>query len=224
MKELTLLIHNPTGLHARPAKILANTAKKHNSNIVVFNGAKKANAKSMVSILTLGVEPGTTVRFEINGEDEETAAQVIEDLVNSGLGEETATPQPVAPAPMPVAPTPAPEHPDGTGLIKGIPAAPGIGIGPTYLLQHAVLTVDETFTNAANERARLNDALEQAKVQLTALHDQMKVTAASEAAIFDAHLEILDDPDLLDSVQQRIDQQASVSRAWQASIEERAKA
>jgi phosphocarrier protein FPr len=225
MKELTLLIHNPTGLHARPAKILANTAKKHKSDIVVFNGAKKANAKSMVSILTLGVEPGTTVRIEINGEDEELAAQVIEDLVNSGLGEETHAPAPATPAPVAVAPiAPAADHVDGTGLIKGIPAAPGIGIGPVYLLQHAVLTVDETFTTAANERARLNDALEQAKVQLTALHDQMKTTAASEAAIFDAHLEILDDPDLLDSVQQRIDQQSSVSRAWQASIEERAKA
>ena len=102
MKELTLLIHNPTGLHARPAKILANTAKKHKSDIIVFNGAKKANAKSMVSILTLGVEPGTHVRFEINGEDEDLAAQVIEELVNSGLGEETA-PQPVA-APAPPAP------------------------------------------------------------------------------------------------------------------------
>jgi phosphocarrier protein len=70
MKELTLLVHNPTGLHARPAKILATTAKKYKSDIVVWNGAKKANAKSMISILTLGVEPGTTVRFEINGEDE----------------------------------------------------------------------------------------------------------------------------------------------------------
>lgn len=224
MKELSLLVHNPTGLHARPAKILANTAKKHKSDITVFNGAKKANAKSMVSILTLGVEPGTTVRFEINGEDEEIAAQVIEELVNSGLGEETPTPAPTVPAPPVVASPTAPEHPDGSGLIKGIPAAPGIGIGPVYLLQHAVLTVDETFTNAANERARLNDAIAQAKVQLTALHDQMKTAAPSEAAIFDAHLEILDDPDLLDAVQQRIDQQASVAHAWQASIEERAKA
>ncbi len=224
MKELTLLIHNPTGLHARPAKILANTAKQHKADIAVFNGAKKANAKSMVSILTLGVEPGTTVRFEINGEDEDLAAQVIEALVSSGLGEETTTPALAGPAPTVAAPATTPEHPDGSSLIKGIPAAPGIGIGPTYLLQHATLTVDETFTTAANERARLDEALEQAKVQLTALHDQMKKTAASEAAIFDAHLEILDDPDLLESVQQRIDGQASVSRAWQASIEERAKA
>lgn len=224
MKELTLLVHNPTGLHARPAKILANTAKQHKSDIVVFNGAKKANAKSMVSILTLGVEPGTTVRFEINGEDEDLAAQVIEALVSSGLGEETTTPAPAGPAPTVAAPATTPEHPDGSSLIKGIPAAPGIGIGPVYLLQHATLTVDEAFTNAANERARLNEALAQAKEQLTALHDQMKQTAPGEAAIFDAHLEILDDPDLLDAVQQRIDQRASVAHAWQTSIEERAKA
>ncbi len=99
MKELTLLVHNPTGLHARPAKVLAKTAKEYKSDIVVWNGAKKANAKSMVSILTLGVEPGTTIRFEINGEDEAIAAQTLEDLVSSGLGEETPAPAPAAPAP-----------------------------------------------------------------------------------------------------------------------------
>ncbi len=230
MKELTLLVHNPTGLHARPAKVLAKTAKEYKSDIVVWNGAKKANAKSMVSILTLGVEPGTTIRFEINGEDEEVTAQVIEELVSSGLGEDTSAPQhavPTAPSPTPATVTPAPpiaEHNGQGHLIKGIPAAPGIGIGPVYRLQHAAITIDETFTTAANERVRLNEAIAQAKVQLTALHDQMKATAPSEAAIFDAHLEILDDPDLFESVQQQIDQRASVSHAWQTSIEERAKA
>ncbi len=227
MKELTLLVHNPTGLHARPAKVLANTAKKYKSDIVVWNGAKKANAKSMVSILTLGVEPGTTVRFEINGEDEADVAQVIEELVSSGLGEESPAPQPTANAPLPSVSTPQPasELIDLTGhLLKGIPAAPGIGIGPVYLLQRAALTVEETFTNAINERARLNEAIAQAKVQLTALHDQMSATAASEAAIFDAHLEILEDPDLLEAVQQKIDTQSSVTQAWQSSIEERARA
>lgn len=227
MKELTLLVHNPTGLHARPAKILANTAKKYKSDVLVWNGAKKANAKSMVSILTLGVEPGTTVRFEINGEDEADVAQVIEELVSSGLGEESPAPQPATNTPTPSVSTPPPvaEPIDLTGrLIKGIPAAPGIGIGPVYRLQRAALTVEETFTNAANERARLNEAIAQAKVQLTAVRDQMNTTAASEAAIFDAHLEILDDPDLLESVQQKIETQSSVTQAWQSSIEDRAKA
>ena len=56
MKEQELTIHNPTGLHARPAKVFVNTAKQYKSDIRVQHGAKKANAKSLISMLTLGVE------------------------------------------------------------------------------------------------------------------------------------------------------------------------
>jgi hypothetical protein len=46
MKELSLLVHNATGLHARPAKVLANAAKKFKSDILIWNGGKKANANA----------------------------------------------------------------------------------------------------------------------------------------------------------------------------------
>ena len=48
MKQLEVTIHNETGLHARPAKTLVNLVKQFKSNITIWHGAKKANAKSLI--------------------------------------------------------------------------------------------------------------------------------------------------------------------------------
>ncbi len=87
MQKLELIIRNPTGLHARPAKTFVQIAKQFKSEIRVANGKKKANAKSLLSVLALGVHSGESIRIRIKGEDEEEAASVIEEAVRSGLGE-----------------------------------------------------------------------------------------------------------------------------------------
>ena len=56
MKQLELVIRNQTGLHARPAKVLVNLAKQFKSDIRIQCKDKRANAKSMVSVLTLGAD------------------------------------------------------------------------------------------------------------------------------------------------------------------------
>lgn len=224
MKQLNIVIQNPTGLHARPAKIFVNTAKQFQSDIRVQHGAKKANAKSLISMLTLGVEAGTEISILVDGSDEEAALMALETAVSSGLGEEelrhhnnhkpiTTTPE-VAP-PLPLAAS--------DNLIRGIAAAPGIAIGPIFQLKHAEVTITETFSGASAEETRLLEAIEQARGQLTTVRQQMLTrTAASEAAIFDVHLEILDDPDLLDTVLGHIAQQRPAAQAWQTAIEARA--
>jgi phosphocarrier protein FPr len=88
MKQLEIVIHNPTGLHARPAKTLVKLAKQFQSNINIQHGAKTANAKSMVSVLTLGVTSGSQVTVMVEGEDEEAALTEIEAAILSGLGDE----------------------------------------------------------------------------------------------------------------------------------------
>ena len=61
MKQLEIVILNQTGLHARPAKVLVNLAKTFKCDISIQHGPKKANAKSMVSVLTLGASCGSKV-------------------------------------------------------------------------------------------------------------------------------------------------------------------
>ncbi len=226
MKQVDVVIQNPTGLHARPAKVFVNTAKKFDSDIRVVHGAKKANAKSMISLLTLGVESGSQISILVEGNDEDEALAALESAVATGLGEEEHMPHPTS--------TSVPKSANGQqstpivladNMIKGIPAAPGIAIGPIYRLQHEEIEIDEEFQGVSDEQNRLHSAIERARVQLATLHKQMlKAASTTEAAIFEAHLEILDDPDLLDTVLERINRQQSASRAWQAAIDSRAQA
>jgi len=88
MKQLEIVIHNPTGLHARPAKVLVKLAKQFQADIKIKHGEKTANAKSMVSVLTLGASKGSNVTVMVDGDDEETALAEIEAAIRSGLGDE----------------------------------------------------------------------------------------------------------------------------------------
>lgn len=83
MTEKLVKITNKTGLHARPATDFVKEAKKYKSNILVeFNG-KKADGKSVLGILTLGVSQGSTIKIYVDGEDEREAVRALIDLINS---------------------------------------------------------------------------------------------------------------------------------------------
>jgi phosphocarrier protein FPr len=226
MKQLDIVIKNPTGLHARPAKEFVNHAKKFKSDIRVHHGAKKANAKSLISMLTLGVEPGSEIRIIVDGVDEVEAMAALETAVVSGLGEgDHIAANNKAKAVEPEKPKAAPPAPPTVeNEIRGIAAAPGIAIGPVFQFKKKELEVEETFAGSSEEKNRLQEAIEHARGQLGALRKEMLVReATAEAAIFDVHLEILDDPDLLDNVLLMIDEEQGAAQAWQATIESRAK-
>src|SRR5512141_1404795 len=141
MKQIELVIQNQTGLHARPAKVLVNLAKQFKSNINLQHGAKKANAKSMVSVLTLGAAKGSNITLMVDGVDEEQALADIEAAIRAGLGDEDHE-TPVEARPVPVqkeAPTVIEKAAEGLepGVIKGVGAAPGIAVGPIFHFEHA---------------------------------------------------------------------------------------
>lgn len=227
MKEIDLVITNPTGLHARPAKIFVNTAKKFQADIRVLHGEKKANAKSLISMLTLGVERGSQIRVTADGEDEKAALEMINTIVAEGLGEGDAGEPPAQNPPPSKKREPVKEkmRPASTdkGQILGIAAAPGIAIGPIFQYKKSTLEIEETFAGSSEEKTRLQEAIERARSQLKALRKQMlSEVSASEAAIFDVHLELLDDPELLDAVLEKIRGDQSAALAWQSTIEKRA--
>src|SRR5512138_3866066 len=88
MKQIELVIQNRTGLHARPAKVLVNLAKQFQSDVRIIYGEKKVNAKSMVSVLTLGASCGVQITLVVSGEDEDKALVEIEAAIRAGLGDE----------------------------------------------------------------------------------------------------------------------------------------
>lgn len=228
MKKVDLIIHNPTGLHARPAKVFVTAAKEFKSDIRVRHGGKKANAKSMISMLTLGVEQGATIRIMTKGEDEAEAIAALQALVEDGLGEGDHIEQmqqqaPASAPPEPLVAAPPTDEPLPDNVIQGIAAAPGVVIGPTFQWKMASLEVEETFADVSTEKNRLQVAIEQGRAQLRVLRRRMmEQSGGSEAAIFDVHLELLDDPDLFDAVLDKIDQQQSATKAWQSTIDTQA--
>jgi phosphotransferase system HPr (HPr) family protein len=88
MKAVDLTIVNPTGLHARPAAVFVKTAKSYKSEIKIQHGPKKVNAKSVISVLSLGVETGGQIRLFIEGEDEDAALTELTAAIEAGLGDD----------------------------------------------------------------------------------------------------------------------------------------
>ena len=87
MMEMRLTITNQTGLHARPAALFVQTAAKFQSNITLVKDGKSINAKSILSLLSLGVHTGETVLVKSEGPDEKEALAALEQLVNDSFGE-----------------------------------------------------------------------------------------------------------------------------------------
>ncbi|HCQ3535609.1 TPA: phosphoenolpyruvate--protein phosphotransferase [Staphylococcus aureus] len=92
-------------------------------------------------------------------------------------------------------------------LIKGIAASDGVAIAKAYLLVEPDLTFDknEKVTDVEGEVAKFNNAIEASKVELTKIRNNAEVQlGADKAAIFDAHLLVLDDPELIQPIQDKI--------------------
>ncbi|HCX0400707.1 TPA: phosphoenolpyruvate--protein phosphotransferase [Staphylococcus aureus] len=92
-------------------------------------------------------------------------------------------------------------------LIKGIAASDGVAIAKAYLLVEPDLTFDKNakVTDVEGEVAKFNNAIEASKVELTKIRNNAEVQlGADKAAIFDAHLLVLDDPELIQPIQDKI--------------------
>ncbi len=93
MRSQTVTLHNPTGLHARPAKVFATAAAKTGLNVLVAKDGNQVNARSVLSVLTLDCHHGDeiTISVEGDGDGAEAALAELVALVESGLGEARAS-------------------------------------------------------------------------------------------------------------------------------------
>ncbi len=80
--SVEVAIKNPSGLHARPAAMVVEKAKTLDADISIQKGEKKANAKSIMSVLTLGASHGDVIHITADGPDAQTAVDFITDLMN----------------------------------------------------------------------------------------------------------------------------------------------
>lgn len=85
MVEKDITIQNQVGLHSIPATLFIHKANEFKSSIWVKKEEKRANAKSLLGILSLGITGGTDINICADGPDENEALNALEMLVISGF-------------------------------------------------------------------------------------------------------------------------------------------
>ena len=88
MRQTTLTIVNPLGLHARAASKVVDVAKNFAAKITLTNGSGgEADAKRIMSLLLLGAPIDSEVILRVEGEDENAAFDALTELINAGFHE-----------------------------------------------------------------------------------------------------------------------------------------
>ncbi|MFW6006590.1 MAG: HPr family phosphocarrier protein [Bacillota bacterium] len=86
MLQEKFVIKNEIGLHARPAAMFVDTTSKFDSEIKICYEDTEANAKSIISVLSLGLGKGDKFVIKIKGEDEKKAMSELESFIENKLG------------------------------------------------------------------------------------------------------------------------------------------
>jgi phosphocarrier protein len=86
--ETDLVIRNVQGLHVRAAGLFVRVAGKFKSEIFVSRDDREVNGKSILGVIDLAAEAGSTIRVRAMGPDEEAAVAALRELVDGKFGEE----------------------------------------------------------------------------------------------------------------------------------------
>ncbi len=214
-QSITETISGEHGLHARPATFLIEIAKQFEAEILVEHDGQAANGKSLASLLKLGVTKGKTIRIHAKGSDAVDALNQLKNAIESGLGETAEESNGIQVAhgwqPQSVAKT-----------IPGINASPGLACGVVRQYVHERIIVEANAKDPDYEKNRLKQAVSAAKENLKNLHDEVRAKAgAAKAAIFQAHIAFLEDPELHAEVNELINSGRSCGFAWRQVIDDR---
>jgi phosphoenolpyruvate-protein phosphotransferase len=110
-------------------------------------------------------------------------------------------------------------------MVPGISASPGLAIGPIQHYQHQKIVVEAHARDPKAEINRLQQSVATALAELDQLYEEVKSrSGAGQAAIFRAHAEFLNDPELIDETVKGINLGFSAGWSWQQVIQERVEA
>ncbi len=214
--EIHLTVQNQMGLHARPAAKFVATASQFQSQITLRNVTTNTpwvNGKSINQVITLGIHYGDDIAIAADGPNADEALQALQHLVETNFGEASVetTLQEICLRSQSVI----------SGHLSGIPASPGIAIGPIVLYQPSIEDVTEQLVdNPQDSWQQLQTAIQTAHHELQTLRHQVSTQVGEEeAAIFDAHLLCLSDPAILEASRQRIfDYALDAASAWKIVV------
>jgi phosphocarrier protein FPr len=268
--ELTtrLIIRNRLGLHARPAAKLVRTLGGYDAAIRLSVPAARrgpADARSLTAVGGLGVRCGDELLATAKGVQAAEALDALRRLAAEGFGEphDLAAPQTSGPgaataeeaspdAALPgatstraaLAQEAPPEPPAEGAVLVGVPAAPGVALGPARVVHRRLVAPVAPAGRPEEEWRALEAALAAAAEDLRRCREELSgpppnvpgrgkpearvavggasgagTEAGDEAAIFDAHLLLLEDPELLEPVRRDVFAGGrSAASAWSAAV------
>ena len=211
MAERRLQVTGRLGLHARAAANLVRVASQFQSTLTIqrLDGNAQADAKSILSILTLAASRGTDLKIVANGVDEQEALDAVVGLFERDFDEnEKAGGE---------------QLPRATEELrcKGLGVSDGIVIGRVLRLQEGtpnVFRAEIAESDLERERRRFRAAVRLSRRQLEAIKDRAeKELGRGHAYIFDAHLLFLQDAKLTRDVEDYIVKEHS-NAEWAAKV------
>ena len=205
------------GIHARPAALLAASIRNLAADVRVAAHGRQANARSTVALMSLGVQHGEEIEIHASGPDASQAAGALAAVLATAGDMPGAA---IAAQRAPVAPTPVSTAAPATAdRLPGVVASPGVAVGEACQLRRLEPEVRETGADINTETAALERARAAVRARLErAAH--APAAAGHEAAreIAAAHLELLEDPELLSGAHSLLSQGKSAGFAWRSPL------
>ncbi len=239
-ESASFLVRNVHGLHARPAARLVQESAATGVAVELRNastGSAWVPAGSLSRVATLGALEGHRVELRAHGPGAAEALASLVSLAARSFGEPPAglpgqsggaglvTPQVAFSREAPATAQPADaglSGAGGAGTAHGATgASPGIAVGPARLLARPLPALPTAPDgDAVHEWAALTAARESCRQEVRRTRAAaVDSVGEQEAALFDAHLLLLDDSDLLDDAHRRVDDGAPAATAWAAAVQ-----
>ncbi|HEX3845561.1 MAG TPA: phosphoenolpyruvate--protein phosphotransferase [Steroidobacteraceae bacterium] len=203
------------GIHARPAAQIVSALKGLAGEVTLAAQGRSANARSAVALMKLGVRKGDQMQIRAVGREAERAVDAVASVLAAAHAPRAGSPEVSQPTPVqPLVAGPAVAVHAGAAL-SGVIASRGLAVGRAVRLAVREIEVTQAGVGIGHETLQLDRARAQVRTRLEATRASASATARE---IVDAHLELLDDPELTDGAQTLIAGGSSGAYAWRQAI------
>ncbi|WP_037087362.1 phosphoenolpyruvate--protein phosphotransferase [Cereibacter sphaeroides] len=213
----------PTGLHARPATEWAEAARRFPCRIRIRHGAETADARNMISLLSLGLKSGDAIIVSAEGQGAAEALATLKVTMTGLSAREKADAARAEEKRRATAAAGGWVPPSSPRAIEGVPAAPGLAIGRITRIATDGMEIPDEPVELARAADLLHAALGQTAEQLHSLADDTaRRLGESDAAIFRAQAGLLADPDLITLASQWLVDGHGLAWSWHRAYEDMA--
>ncbi len=214
------------GIHARPAALLAASLRNLAADVRLRARGREANARSTVALMALGAQRGDELELRASGPDAALALRALaavlaaESAPAGRRGVRPAEPGTAAVPPAELVLTEDTAAPVAGVVLRGVIASAGLGVGRAVQLRRPEIAVPESGAGVAYETAALERARATVRARLERRAAAVAAGAGGRAAaeIAAAHLELLEDPELLAAARAGLAAGRSAGFAWREAV------